>query len=48
MNYYFKSVEEEETYFSRADVTAEEEVYYYQFVVEWSEKTMTLSEIGLA
>jgi hypothetical protein len=46
--YNFKSVEEEEKYFARADVTAEEEVYYYQFVVEWSEKTMTLSEIGLS
>lgn len=45
--YNFKSVEEEEKYFARADVTAEEEVYYYQFVVKWSEKNLTLSEIGL-
>ncbi len=46
--YHFKSVEEEEQYFMRSDVTPEEEVYYYELVVEWSEKTMTLSEIGLA
>jgi hypothetical protein len=46
--YNFKSVEEEEKYFARPDIYVEEEVYYYQFVVEWSEKTMTLSEIGLA
>jgi hypothetical protein len=46
--YDFNSVEEEEKYFARADVTAEEEVYYYEFVVKWSEKTLTLSEIGLA
>ena len=43
--YYFKTVEEEENYFSRADVTAEEEVYYYEFIVNWSEQTMTLSEL---
>jgi hypothetical protein len=43
--YNFNSVEEEEKYFARADVTAEEEVYYYEFVVKWSEKTLTLSEI---
>ena len=46
--YNFKSVEEEEKYFARADVSAEEEVYYYQFLVDWSEKNVTLSEIGLA
>lgn len=46
--YHFKSVEEEEQYFMRSDVTPEEEVYYYELVVEWSEKTMTLSEIGFA
>ena len=46
--YNFKSIEEEEQYFTRSDITPEEEVYYYAFVVEWSEKTMTLSEIGLA
>jgi hypothetical protein len=32
----------------RSDVTPEEEVYYYELIVQWSEKTMTLSEIGLA
>jgi hypothetical protein len=46
--YNFKSLDEEEKYFSRADVTAEEEVYYYEFVVKWSERDLTLSEIGLA
>jgi hypothetical protein len=46
--YHFKSVEEEEQYFMRSDVTPEEEVYYYELIVEWSEKTMTLSEIGFA
>ena len=46
--YNFKSVEEEEQYFMRSDVTPEEEVYYYEFIVEWSEKTITLSEIGLS
>jgi hypothetical protein len=45
--YNFKSIEEEEQYFMRSDVTPEEEVYYYELIVEWSEKTMTLSEIGL-
>lgn len=48
IKYYFKSVEEEEKYFARSDVTAEEEVYYYEFVVDWSEKTLDLYEIGLA
>jgi hypothetical protein len=33
--YNFKTVEEEETYFSRSDVTAAEEVYYYTFVIQW-------------
>lgn len=46
--YHFKSVEEEEQYFMRSDVTPEEEVYYYELIVQWSEKTMALSEIGLA
>ena len=46
--YNFKSVEEEEQYFMKTDVTPEEEVYYYEFIVEWSEKTITLSEIGIA
>jgi hypothetical protein len=46
--YNFKSIEEEEQYFMRSDVTPEEEVYYYELVVEWCEKTMTLTEIGLA
>ena len=46
--YNFKSVEEEEQYFMRTDVTPEEEVYYYELIVKWSEKTITLSEIGLA
>jgi hypothetical protein len=46
--YHFKSIEEEEQYFMRSDVTPEEEVYYYELVVEWSEKTMTLSELKLA
>jgi hypothetical protein len=46
--YNFKSVEEEEKYFARADITAEEEVYYYEFVIKWEEKTITLHEIGLA
>jgi hypothetical protein len=46
--YHFKSVEEEEQYFMRSDVTPEEEVYYYELIIEWSEKTMTLSEIGFA
>ena len=46
--YNFKSIEEEEQYFMRSDVTPEEEVYYYELIVEWSEKTMTLSELGLA
>lgn len=36
--YNFKSVEEEETYFSRHDIAPEEEVYYYEFVVKWSDK----------
>lgn len=46
--YNFKSIEEEEQYFMRSDITPEEEVYYYEFIVKWSEKTLTLSEIGLA
>jgi hypothetical protein len=33
--YNFKTVEEEEVYFMRDDVTAAEEVYYYAFIVEW-------------
>jgi len=31
--YNFKSIEEEEQYFMRSDVTPEEEVYYYEFIV---------------
>jgi hypothetical protein len=46
--YNFKSIEEEEQYFMRIDVTPEEEVYYYELIVKWSETTITLSEIGLA
>ena len=34
--YNFKSIEEEEQYFMRSEVTPEEEVYYYEFIVEWS------------
>jgi hypothetical protein len=34
--YNFKSIEEEEHYFMRSDVTPEEEVYYYEFIVEWT------------
>jgi hypothetical protein len=34
--YNFKSIEEEEQYFMRSDVTPEEEVYYYEFIVEWN------------
>jgi hypothetical protein len=34
--YNFKSIEEEEQYFMRSDVTPEEEVYYYEFIVEWT------------
>jgi hypothetical protein len=34
--YNFKSNEEEEQYFMRSDVTPEEEVYYYEFIVEWT------------
>ena len=34
--YNFKSIEEEEQYFMRSDVTPQEEVYYYEFVVKWS------------
>jgi len=33
--YHFKSIEEEEQYFMRSDVTPEEEVYYYEFIGEW-------------
>jgi len=36
--YNFKSIEEEEQYFMRSDISPEEEVFYYEFVVEWSEK----------
>ena len=46
--YNFKSIEEEEQYFMRSDITPEEEVYYYEFVVKWSEKNITLSDIGSA
>lgn len=35
--YNFTSIEEEEQYFMRSDVTPEEEVYYYTLIVEWSE-----------
>ena len=45
--YGFKSIEEEEQYFMRSDISIEEELYYYEFVLEWSEKSMTLTEIGL-
>jgi hypothetical protein len=34
--YHFKSTEEEEQYFMRSDVTPEEEVYYYEFIFEWT------------
>jgi hypothetical protein len=34
--YHFKSIEEEEEYFMRSDITPEEEVYYYEFIVEWN------------
>ena len=34
--YHFKSIEEEEQYFMRSDITPEEEVYYYEFIVEWT------------
>ena len=34
--YNFKSIEEEEQYFMRSDVTPEEEVYYYEFIIEWT------------
>jgi hypothetical protein len=34
--YHFKSIEEEEQYFMRSDVTPEEEVYYYEFIFEWT------------
>ena len=34
--YNFKSIEEEEQYFMRSEVTPEEEVYYYELIVEWS------------
>lgn len=32
--YNFNSVEEEENYFMRDDITAEEEVYYYEFIIK--------------
>lgn len=44
-SYHFKSMDEEEQYFMRSDITSEEEVYYYEFIVEWSEKTTTLPDI---
>ncbi len=34
--YHFKSIEEEEQYFMRSEVAPEEEVYYYEFIVEWN------------
>ena len=34
--YNFKSIEEEAQYFMRSDVTPEEEVYYYEFIVQWN------------
>jgi len=37
--YNFKTVEEEEAYFMRDDITAAEEVYYYTFVIEWGSVT---------
>ena len=37
--YNLKTVEDEEKYFSRADITAAEEVYYYELVVEWCSST---------
>lgn len=37
--YNFKTIAEEEAYFTRDDITAEEEVYYYTFVVKWCEVT---------
>jgi len=37
--YDFNTVEEEEAYFMRDDVTAAEEVYYYTFVIEWGHVT---------
>ena len=44
--YDFKTVEEEEAYFMRDDVTAAEEVYYYTFVIEWGSVT-DLSNLSL-
>ena len=44
--YNFKSIEEEEQYFMREDVTPEEEVYYYQFVIEWGEKYLIEHALG--
>lgn len=37
--YEFKTLEEEEAYFMRDDITATEEVYYYTFVIEWGPVT---------
>jgi hypothetical protein len=34
--YNFKTIEEEEKYFMRDDITAAEEVYYYEFVLKWT------------
>ena len=33
--YNFMSIEEEEQYFMRSEITPEEEVYYYEFIIEW-------------
>lgn len=41
--YNFKSIEEEKEYFMRSDITPEEEIYYYEFIVKWSNKTITMS-----
>lgn len=35
--YDFKTIEDEEEYFMRDDVTPEEVIHYYEFIVKWSE-----------
>ena len=37
--YNFKTIEEEEAYFMRDDITAAEEVYYYTFIIQWGPVT---------
>lgn len=39
INYNFKSIEEEEQYFTRSDITPEEEVYYYEYLIRWAKRT---------